>query len=110
LEKGVLITGHENGFVVKWKIEDSSHQILFKSDSAVTTISFSGNEKIAVGYYSGGLYVIHLEGKDDVVTLRQPKYAVSERIWRTLWPDEENLMIASTYGELTTSHPKPNGY
>lgn len=101
LEQNFLITGHENGFVVKWELETGSHEILFESDSKVTTISYSGEHKIAVGYHSGGLYLIELETKR-VVILRKPKYNIESRVWRTNWPTPGNLLLTSTYGELTT--------
>jgi len=104
LERNTLITGHENGFLVKWDMGDGSHQILFESDSAVTTISYSGSNRIAVGYHSGGLYVIELDDGHHVKTLREPKYSTASRVWRTLWPNNENLLLTSTYGEITPFH------
>jgi GTPase SAR1 family protein len=101
LERNMLITGHENGFLVKWDMRDGSYQILFKSDSAVTTISYSGSNRIAIGYYSGGLYVLELDDGHHMKTLREPKYSVNSRVWRALWHNSNNLLLTSTYGEIT---------
>lgn len=99
--KNTLITGHENGFLVKWDLKDSSYIILHESDSPVTTISYSGGKKIAVGYHSGGLYVVELDKDHQIETLRSPKYSVNSRVWNTLWPNNNNLLLTSTYGEIT---------
>lgn len=102
LERNTLITGHENGFLVEWNIIDGSYQILLKSDSPVTTVAYSGSNRIAVGHHSGGLFVLDLNDKTKVETLRIPKYSVNSRIWRTLWPTDQNLLLTSTYGEITS--------
>jgi len=100
LDEHILITGHANGLVVKWDIIDNKYDLLLESDSPVRTISYK-NGKIAVGYHSGGLYVIDLvNGK--VTTLREPKHDKYSRIWRTLWLNDEELLITSTYGEITS--------
>ena len=101
LEKNTLITGHENGFLVKWDTRDGSHKILFESDSSVTTISYSGENRIAVGYHSGGLYVIGLDNGYQAKTLRTPKHSVNSRVWRTIWSNSQNLLLTSTYGEIS---------
>jgi WD40 repeat protein len=101
LDKKLLITGHKNGFLVRWNLENGTYRVLFKSDSPVMTVSFSGEKTIAVGYHSGGLYVIELDDESKVQMLRSPQYSVNSRVWRTLWPDNKNLLLTSTYGELT---------
>jgi len=101
LERNILITGHENGFLVKWNLKDGSYKILFKSDSPVTTISQVGQKKIAIGYHSGGFYVIDLDNDTQVEMLREPKYSVNSRIWKSIWIDQSNLLLTSTYGEIT---------
>jgi len=101
LDRNILITGHENGFLVKWNIRDNSYKILLESDSPVTTVSYSGEKRIAVGYHSGGLYVIKLDEGYQAKTLRRPKHTVASRVWRTLWSDTKNLLLTSTYGEIT---------
>jgi len=100
-DRNLLITGHHNGFLVEWNLKEGGHEILSKSDSRVTTISFSGDSRIAVGYHSGGLYVIDLDNRDQVATLRIPKHTTNSRIWRTAWVDKNNLLLTSTYGEVT---------
>lgn len=104
LDRKLLLTGHKNGFLVKWNLENGNYHILFKSDSPVMSVSFSGENRIAVGYHSGGLYVIELDAESKVKTLRRPQYSVSSRVWRTLWLDNRNLLLTSTYGELTPFH------
>ncbi len=96
-----LITGHVNGFVVKWNIENNSHKILLDSDSPVRTISCSKDRKIAVGYHSGGLHILGLDDEYNV-TLRKPTHNKNHRVWRTLWTSNRNLLITSTYGEITS--------
>jgi GTPase SAR1 family protein len=102
LDRNILITGHENGFLVEWNIIDGSYQILLRSDSPVMTISYSGSNRIAVGYHSGGLFVLDLKEKHNVKTVRIPKYSVNSRIWRTTWASTRNLLLTSTYGEITS--------
>lgn len=100
-ERNLLITGHENGFLVMWNIGNDSYKILLKSDSRVTTVSYSGGKRIVVGYHSGGLYVIELDEDYQIITLRPPEYSVNSRVWKTAWQDDRNLLLTSTYGEAT---------
>lgn len=100
LERKLLITGHENGFVVKWNLDDHTHEILFDSDSSVTTMSKLGDKWIAVGYHSGGLYVIDIDDKVHVTTVKNPEHTKYSRVWRTAWLNNEHLLITSTYGEV----------
>ncbi len=101
LNDKTLITGHQNGFVVMWDLDTRRFSIIFQDNSSVSTIACLG-KRIAVGYFSGGLYL--LEATDNgVITkkLREPKYTVNSRIWRLVWVDSKNLLLTSTYGELT---------
>jgi len=101
LEKGkTLITGHDNGFVVNWNLSDKTHKVLLETGSTVMSIADNGEGQIAVGCFSGGLYIIDL-AKGKTKTLRPPKYSKNSRVWRTEWVDNKNLLLTSTYGELT---------
>jgi len=91
LDDKTLITGHQNGFVVMWDLATRRYSIIFQDNSPVTTITCL-DKRIAVGYYSGGLYL--LEATDNGVTtkkLREPKYTTNSRIWRLVWVDSKNL-------------------
>lgn len=107
-DKKYLITGHVNGFVVKWDVENNHHKVLFRSDSPVRTISCSKDKKIAVGYHSGGLYILGLDEKSEVI-LGNPTHHKHNRVWRTLWTSNENLLITSTYGEISSFVFNPKG-
>jgi hypothetical protein len=103
IDENTLISGHQNGFVVKWDIKSGNYAILFQGNSSVTTMSANENKnKIAVGYHSGGLYIVELSEKNHLIhTLRQSKFTINSRVWRVLWVDDKNILLTSTYGELT---------
>ena len=100
LEKNMLITGHENGFIVQWETNTGNHKILHECKSSVTAISKSPNDRVLVGCHSGYLFYFSLSDPDQKTTLQNAKDTIASRIWRTVWPDENNLITTSTYGGL----------
>jgi hypothetical protein len=82
LNDNTLITGHQNGFVVMWDLATRRYSIIFQDNSSVTTIACL-DKRIAVGYYSGGLYLLETTDSGIITKkLREPRYSVNSRIWR----------------------------
>jgi len=100
LRNNVLITGHENGTVIRWSIQKKDSSRLYDCKSPVRTISCSDGNEIAVGCNSGGLVVIPLDKVEERKILREPTYDKYGRVWRTTWPTKDKLIMTSTYGEL----------
>lgn len=100
LRNNVLITGHENGSVIRWNIQKKDHSKLYDCKSPVRTISCSDDNEIAVGCNSGGLVVIPLDKPEEMEIIREPTYNKYGRVWRTIWPRKDKLIMTSTYGEL----------
>lgn len=97
-----LITGHQNGFVVRWDLEKGDPSVIFSSNSPVNAISCL-EKRIAVGYFSGGLYLLEPTDKGFInKELRKPKNTVNSRIWRLAWINSSNLLLTSTYGEISS--------
>ncbi|MHA1332340.1 MAG: hypothetical protein ACTSR2_14830, partial [Candidatus Hodarchaeales archaeon] len=99
-QENVLITGHENGLVVRWNIQNKKHSRLYDCNSPVSTISYSNDGRIAVGCNSGGLFVLSLSTPDKIEILQEPTYSKYSRVWRTVWLDKDRLIMTSTYGEV----------
>jgi len=101
LRNNVLITGHENGFVIRWDIQQKKkYSELYNCKSPVRTISSSDDNEIAVGCSSGGLVVIPLDKPKEMEIIRKPTYDKYGRVWRTIWSGKDKLIMTSTYGEL----------
>jgi len=56
LDEGQVLTGHFNGFVVKWDIKSGDHEIIHECGDKVETISKSPSNQILVGCNSGLIF------------------------------------------------------
>lgn len=99
-EDGLLITGHRDGLIVRWNLEDSSYKILYDCSSPVHSVSLSSNKEIAVGCYSGFLFVFPLNAPENQNIIQQPINDVHSRVWRVIWVSPTRLFATSTYGVL----------
>ncbi len=105
----LLITGHENGLVVKWETKNDEPKILYRCSSKIETISSCGNGRILVGSHNGDLFILNCENPKNPEFLQEATYSVSSRVWRTVWPMEKNLVATSTYGVMTGIRKSEHG-
>jgi GTPase SAR1 family protein len=98
----ILITGHENGFVMKWDIKGKTQTKLHDGNSPIRTIAYSGGNEIAIGCDSGALVIMSLDQPEKSETIRKPMYDKFSRVWRAIWVGKDRLIITSTYGEITS--------
>lgn len=100
-DKKILVTGHTNGFVTKWRLDDESPpEVIRECSSSVETIAISNKKEVAVGCNSGLLFVFPLENPKAQTTLQDPTYDVHSRVWRTAWTGDNSLVATSTYGVI----------
>ena len=100
-ENNTLITGHENGYVVKWDTKTQEHEIIHDCKSLVRAVSISNNNNdILVGCISGLLFIFSLSAPNVKTILQESKYNKWSRVWRSIWLDENNIVSTSTYGQL----------
>ena len=103
INRNELITGHVNGLVVRWNISNNTYKIILNFDSIVQTISNYKEEKIAIGYNSGGLYIYDLN-LEKLIVIQKPTHNVNQRVWKTKWIEKNYLIMTSTYGEIRLIH------
>lgn len=99
-EKNILITGHNNGFVVKWDLFSKKYDILHQCASPVETISKSEKNEIAVGCNSGLLFTFTLESPARQNIIQEATRTKATRVWRSAWVSDDSLLVSSTYGVL----------
>ena len=99
LQKKLLLTGHDDGSVTKWNLDDGSFKVIFSDLNDVRAISYLNN-KILVGYRSNGLYILNLTKPEDIIVLQKREDSKYRRVWDTTWPDEDKLIMTSTYGSI----------
>lgn len=104
LDKGQIITGHHNGFVVKWDIESSKHEILHDCGDRIETISKSPSDQILVGCHSGLIFYFDLTESKKQILIQESSSATSSRVWKSIWPTNDNFLTTSTYGGLNLFH------
>jgi GTPase SAR1 family protein len=97
-EDRLLVTGHDNGYVVKWDLRSGDYEILHDCSSAVEAISKSHDNEVAVGCNSGLLFTFTLGDPKKKNLIREADYSVFSRIWRLIWASRDSLLVASTYG------------
>lgn len=100
LDQGIIITGHYNGYVVKWEIDSKKHEILHDCGDKVETLSKSPTNQILVGCNSGYLFYFDLTNPKEKIIIQVGTDATSSRIWRSVWPTDNTLLTTSTYGGL----------
>lgn len=99
-EDNLLITGHLNGLVIRWDITKGTREILYKCTSKIETISCSDEKEIVVGSHAGHLFVLDLKKPKILDTIQEPTYNVHSRVWRTLYPKKNSVIMTSTYGVM----------
>lgn len=100
LDDGIIITGHYNGFVVKWKIGSTKYDILHDCGDKVETLSKSPTNQILVGCNSGFLFHFDLNNPTDKIIIQKGTNTISSRIWRSVWPTDDTILTTFTYGGL----------
>lgn len=107
--ENLLITGHQNGLVIKWDTTKTTYDLLYKCPSKVETISCIDDNKIVVGSNAGNLLVIDLENPKSPDVIQEATYSVHSRVWRTFSPRSDGLVVTSTYGVMNLLDKKPSG-
>ena len=98
-EKGILVTGHENGIVALWDVSGkNSFRVLHDCRSEILTISSSSKCEFVVGSHQGEIVVLSLDGHKEIV--EAPSYGVKRRIWSSVWLDDNSFVVGQTYGEV----------
>jgi hypothetical protein len=100
-DEGVLFTGHENGFVVKWRVRERTYDILHECSSTVESISTLSNKEVIVGCHSGLLFTFPISDPKKKRVIQEASGSVFSRVWRVAWPEEKRALSTSTYGVLT---------
>ncbi len=99
-EQNILITGHNNGYVVRWDLKSKQYEILYQCNSPIETISKSTKNEIAVGCNSGLSFTFTLEKPNNQNILQEATYSKATRVWRSVWISPDRLLVSSTYGVL----------
>ncbi len=99
-EKAIAFTGHVNGLVIKWNLTNGEFEEVLQASTTVQSISCYDDTKVAIGYNSGALYVYNVDSKE-IKIIKEPTFSVNNRIWKTLWIDENRVLYTSTYGEIS---------
>jgi WD40 repeat protein len=97
-KENLLVTGHQNGLVIKWDTNKGTYDVLFKCPSKIETISLVESRKIVVGSNAGNLLIIDLENPKNPEIIQEATYSVHSRVWRALSPKPDSIMMTSTYG------------
>jgi GTPase SAR1 family protein len=95
-----LLTGHDNGSIVRWNLDDGSFEILFKGTSPVETLAVSPQNEVAVGYHSGLLFIFPAEEPRKQKVIQDATYSRFSRVWRISWVDSNRFIATSTYGTI----------
>jgi len=94
----ILITGHVNGYLMKWNIDTGEKELLHECASTIETISKSPTKDILVGCNSGLIFRFSLSSPNDKDIIQEATHTKFSRVWRSSWPTENNLLVTSTYG------------
>lgn len=95
-----VLTGHENGYVTRWALDDPEPQIILRTISPVQSIVEARDGNVWVGCHAGDLY--RLAGSDyaKVDRVLPPTNSKYDRIWQMAEPLPGRLLFTSTYGRI----------
>lgn len=98
-EDNLLVTGHDNGVVFLWNLSGGSPRKLYECSTKIETVTASEKQELAIGSHSGEIVVLSIERPG--YTIVQPAaYGVRNRVWRSLWLQDDAFITSSTYGLL----------
>jgi len=109
-EQNTLITGHTNGYVVRWDLTSKKHQILYQCNSPIETLSKSPKNEFVVGCNSGLLFTFTLDNLGNQNILQDAGYTKASRIWRSTWVSSDSFLVSSTYGVLNLFQRNGSGW
>ena len=99
-EKGMIITGHENGSVYRWDLASKTPIKVYDCGSPVRTISCSVSLEMAVGSESGLLVLLGINNQTGPQIIQPADYSKLSRVWRSVWLGKDTLVTTSTYGVI----------
>lgn len=97
-DERILITGHDNGYLMKWNVDTGTEEKLHECGSNIETISKSPANEILVGCNSGLFFSFPLDSPKQKTILQEPQYSKFSRVWRCAWPTDNHILQTSTYG------------
>ncbi len=95
-----LITGHENGYIVYWKIGDPNPRIILRTISTVNSVIRTDNGDVFVGCNAGDLYKISAPLLKDYEIILPPTNSKLTRVFRLYQPLPSVILLTSTYGKI----------
>ncbi len=99
-ERGVLFSGHQNGLVVKWRMDRKEPEILHDCSSKVESMASSSNGQIVVGCHSGLVIAFPTAEPSKKQVVQEAGNSVYSRVWRVAFPADNSILTTSTYGVL----------
>jgi hypothetical protein len=95
-----LVSGHTNGYVVRWTIGEPRPEIILRTSSEVNSIVATKDRGLLVGCNAGDLYFWPDSGLGKVEQLRAPTNTKYTRVFRVSQPLPSTALVSSTYGVL----------
>jgi len=109
-EDRLLITGHENGFVVQWDLGSDKYIILARYASPIRALSVSGGRNVVVGCLSGLLVAFSLSSPQNVEVISPAANNVYSRIWTVSHVNDTDFVFTSTYGEVSIARRREGSW
>lgn len=110
LEERRLVTGHENGLVVMWNLDNGEFRKLYECSSKIETITLSEKKRAVIGSHLGDVVVMSLADPEDREVLQYASSSTRNRVWSSLWIDNDALVTSSTYGVVNLFEKSPTGW
>ena len=98
-KENLLITGHANGLVNLWDLNNNSSKRLASCSSEIRTIACSEKNQLVIGTQYGDIVIATLDG--NTKTIWHGKNTKLDRVWKCRWIDENKFVITSSYGEVS---------
>ncbi len=94
-----FLLGLKNGTLIEWDV--ISKKILRTkkiTSNSINTIGRSSDNDIVVGAHNGKIIVTPYNNFNNINILQQPGNNARSRVWRSLWVDNDKILITSNYG------------
>ncbi len=95
-----LVTGHDNGYVVRWGKGASDPDVLLRSSSRVNAVACSEEGSLFVGSDAGDFYYLKVAEADRAYQIRPPSNSKAARIGRISAIAPNSALVTFHYGTI----------
>ena len=109
-DNDTVITGHQNGYVCRWKLGSNKPDILLRATSEIHALTLSSSGGLFIGCNAGDLYLLSRLASGGAEQILPPTGSKYDRVFRIADLGSSKILITSTYGVLKLLRRTDHGW